>query len=112
MGVGPEWSGEGNKEMSTLVGLRELSVFRQPPLMKGRAQDRRSSAAGMKAVEWASILWLLAAAALLSHVTPHEGVSGFIVAAGAMIMMFQEFVSRPCVQVLSFSPSLRTGGTE
>jgi hypothetical protein len=87
--------------MSTSVGLQELREVREPPLSKpldeatwqawvekGGAQDRRSSAARMNTVKWASIVGLLVAVGLWSHVTPYEAVVRFIVAAGAMVVMF------------------------
>jgi hypothetical protein len=93
--------------MSTSVGLQELREVREPPLSKpldeatwqawvekGGAQDRRSSAARMNTVKWASIVGLLAAVGLWSHVTPYEAVVRFIVAAGAMVVMFQAFHAR------------------
>ena len=61
---------------------------------KGRAQDRRSSAARIKAVKWASIAGLLAAAGLWSHLAPFEVVVRFLVTAGAMVVMFQAFQAR------------------
>lgn len=93
--------------MSTLVGLQEPRSGRersgakpldeavwQAWIAKGRAQDRRSSAARMKAVKWVSIAGLLAAAGLWSQLTPYEVVVRFIVAAGAIIVMFQAFEAR------------------
>lgn len=61
---------------------------------KGRAQDRRSGAALAKAVTWVSIAGLLAAAGLWSHRAPYEIVLRFIVAAGAIVVMFQAFQAR------------------
>lgn len=61
---------------------------------KGRAQDRRSSAARIKAVKWASIAGLLAAAGIWSHLVPFEVVVRFLVTAGAMVVMFQAFQAR------------------
>ncbi len=93
--------------MSTLVGLPESRSGRERPLAKpldevvwqawvaqGRAQDRRSSAARIKAVKWVSIAGLLAAAGLWSQLTPYEVVVRFIVAAGAIVVMFQAFNAR------------------
>jgi hypothetical protein len=51
---------------------------------KGRAQERRDSAARLRAVEWVSVAALLSAAALWSHVTPFETAIRFIVCAGAL----------------------------
>ena len=61
---------------------------------KGRAQDRRSSAARINAVKWASIVALLAAAGLWSHLAPFEFVVRFLVTATAMVVMFQAFQVR------------------
>jgi len=63
-------------------------------LLKGRAQDRQSSAARIKAVKWTSLVGLLAVAALWSHITPYQEVIRFIVAASAMVLAFQAFHSR------------------
>ena len=61
---------------------------------KGRAQDRKSTAARIKAVKWASIAALLAAAGLWSHLAPFEAVVRFLVTATAMVVMFQAFQVR------------------
>lgn len=93
--------------MSTFVELQESqTAFVAPesrPLdeavwqawaEKGRAQDRRSSAARVKAVKWVSIAVLLAAAGLWSHFAPYEVVVRCIVTAGALAMMFDAFHAR------------------
>ena len=61
---------------------------------KGRAQDRRSRAAQIKAVKWVSIAGLLAAAVLWSHLAPFEFVVRFLVTASAMVVMFPAFQAR------------------
>ena len=61
---------------------------------KGRAQDRRSSAARIRAVKWASIAGLLAAAGIWSNLAPFEVMVRFLVTAGAMVVMFQAFQAR------------------
>ncbi len=61
---------------------------------RGRAQDRRDSAARVRAVEWVSVAALLAAAALWSRVAPYETVVRFIVCAGAMVVTFQVICAR------------------
>ena len=48
----------------------------------------------VKAVTWVSIAALLAAAGLWSYVTPYEAAVRFVVAAGAMVVMFQVFHAR------------------
>ena len=93
--------------MSTSVGLSGATrVWVPPPSRpldeaawqvwdaKGRVQDERGSAARMKAVKWVSITVLLVAAALWSQLTPYEVVVRFIVAAGAIFVMFQAFAVR------------------
>lgn len=93
--------------MPALVGSEESQSAWAPPatrpldeavwqawVAKGRAQDRRSSAAGIKAVKWASIAGLLAAAGLWSHLAPFEVVVRFLVTASAMVVMFQAFQAR------------------
>jgi hypothetical protein len=54
---------------------------------KGRARDRRSSAARVNAVKWVSIAALLVAAALWSELAAYEVVIKFVVAAGAIVVM-------------------------
>jgi hypothetical protein len=54
---------------------------------KGHAQDRRGSAARITAVKWASIVALLAAAGLWSHLAPFEAVIRFLVTASAIVVM-------------------------
>ncbi len=94
--------------MSTAaVKLQELREVRKPPLAtpldegvwkawvaKGRAQDLRSSNTRVKAVKLLSIVALAAVALLSSHVTPYDVVVRFIVAAGAVVVMFQAFQTR------------------
>jgi hypothetical protein len=58
---------------------------------KGREQDRRSTAAQIRAVKWASITALLAAAGIWSNLVPFEAVVRFLVTASAMVVMFQAF---------------------
>lgn len=92
--------------MSTLVGLQETQRAELPswkPLdeavwqawvAKGRAQERRDSAALVKAVKWVAIVGLFAAAGLWSQIAPYELVFKFIVSAGAIVVMFQAFRTR------------------
>lgn len=93
--------------MSTPVGLQEPRGAWEPPLTKpldeavweawvakGRAHDRRSSAARVKAVTWISIAALLVAAGLWSHLAPYDVVVRFIVAAGAIVVMSQALRTR------------------
>jgi hypothetical protein len=61
---------------------------------KGRAQDRRSRAAQINAVKWASIAGLLGAAGIWSNLAPFEVVVRFLVTASAMVVMFQAFQAR------------------
>ena len=118
--------------MSTSVGLQGLLEVRDPPLWKrldeavwqawlekGRARDRRNSAARMVAVKWASLAGLVVVAGLWSHLGPYDVTARFIVAAGAIVMMFHAISSRhyafaalfgalallynPVVRVFSFS---------
>ena len=89
--------------MSTLVPLQVSREVPSKPLdeavwqawaFKGRAQDRRNSAARMQAVRWVSIAGLLAAAGLWSHLAPYDLAVRFLVAACAMVVMFQAFHAR------------------
>jgi hypothetical protein len=86
--------------MSASVETRGSGVW-EPPLAKaldeavwqawvgkGRARDRRHSAALMSTVKWVSIAGLLAAVASWSDLTPYEGVARYLVAAGAVVVMF------------------------
>jgi len=87
--------------MSTAVASRELREVWEPPqsrpldeevwhvwVEKGRAQDKRSCAARVKAVNWVSLVGLLAVAGLWSHLTPYDTLVRFVVAAGAIVVMF------------------------
>ena len=56
---------------------------------RGRARDRQASAARLKAVKWSSITGLLIAAGVWSELARYEIVVSFLVAAGAMVVMFQ-----------------------
>lgn len=93
--------------MPTLVEAEESQSVWAPPaarphdeavwqawVARGRAQDRRSSGARIKAMKWASIAGLLAAAGLWSHLAPFEVVVRFFVTASAMVVMFQAFQAR------------------
>ena len=61
---------------------------------KGRAQDRRRGSRYLKSVKWASIAGLLLGAGLWSHPVSYDVVLRFIVAAGALVVMFHSFRSR------------------
>jgi hypothetical protein len=93
--------------MSTLVGPPESPKAREAPLVKplddavwrawiakGREQDRRGSAARVKGVKLILVGGLLAVAALWSQFTPYEAVVRFLVAAGAVFVMFEAFDAR------------------
>jgi hypothetical protein len=86
--------------MSTVAHAWELPPVKpldeevwQAWVRRGRVQDRRTRAAQVKAVKWISIAGLLAAAGLSSYLPPYEVVIRFVVAAGAIVMMFQSFQS-------------------
>jgi hypothetical protein len=66
-------------------------------IAKGREQDRRRSAAFAKGVKWTSIAALLAAIGYWPHNGPYDIVVRFIVAAGAMAMIFEALRSKYCV---------------
>jgi hypothetical protein len=55
---------------------------------KGRARDRRASAARFTAVKWVSLAALVVVAGLWSHLGPYDVVTRFVVAAGAVVLMF------------------------
>lgn len=88
--------------MSTSVeSLGSRNVWEPPPakpldeavwqawVTKGRAGDRRSSAAAVRAAKWVSIAGLLAAVGLWSYLTPYQVVVRFLVTAGALVVMIQ-----------------------
>lgn len=85
--------------MSTAVQLLRLSrpldeAVWQAWVEKGGAQDRRGGAARLEAVKSVSIAALLAAVGLWSHLAPYDIVVRFIVAAGAIVVMFHAFHAR------------------
>lgn len=93
--------------MSALVELQEPRAVWEPPptepldervwqawVAKGVAQDRRSKAAVLTAVKWVSMAGLLTAAGLWSQLATNEVAVRFIVAAGAVFVMFREFEGR------------------
>ena len=61
---------------------------------KGRVQERRSRAARIKAVKWASTAGLLGAAGLWSHLAPFEVLVRFLVTASVLVLMFRAFQTR------------------
>ena len=90
--------------MSTPSALQELWEIREPPpskrldeavwqawLKKGRARDRRNSAVRLTAVKWVSLTGLLVVAGLWTHLAPYDVAARFIVAAGAIVVMFHAF---------------------
>jgi hypothetical protein len=87
--------------MPAPIGLQELWEVRDLPpakpldeavwqswLEKARGRDRRNSAARMVAVKWVSLAGLVGVAALWSHLGPYDVVARFVVAAGAIAVMF------------------------
>lgn len=86
--------------MSTSLGFQKLLEVRERPpskqldeavwqawVEKGRARDRRNSAARLMAVNWVSLAGLLVVAGLWSHLAPYDVVARFILAAGAIVVM-------------------------
>jgi hypothetical protein len=63
-------------------------------LAKGRAEDRRDTAAHIKAVKWVSIAGLLAAAGMWAQLPPYQVALRFLVAAGALAVMLSAFKAR------------------
>jgi hypothetical protein len=94
--------------VSTSVTLQKTQGVFTPPLakpldesvwqawvLKGRAQDERSQAAGMKAMTWISLVTLfLVAAGFWSYITPYDVAVRFLLAAGGLVLMFQAFRTR------------------
>ncbi len=61
---------------------------------KGRTHDKRGSAARGKLVRWIPIAALAVTVALWSQVAPYETAVRFLVAAAAIVVMFQAFHDR------------------
>ena len=61
---------------------------------KGRAQDKRSREARIKALKWGSIVALLAVAGIWSQVPSYDIVIRCVLAAGAIGVMFEAFNKR------------------
>jgi hypothetical protein len=74
-------------EVRPLVKLLDEAVW-EAWLDKGRAQDRRSSAARLKAIILASIAGLVAVFGLWSHLTPYDALVRFMLTIGAIVAMF------------------------
>lgn len=90
--------------MSTPSALQELWEIREPLpskrldeavwqawLEKGHAGDRRNSAVRLTAIKWVSLTGLLVMSGLWTHLAPYDVVARFIVAAGAIVVMFHAF---------------------
>jgi hypothetical protein len=62
-------------------------------VFKDRAQEGRNHAMCIRAVKWISLAGLLlaTAAGLWSDLTPYDIIVRFMVAAGALVLMFQAF---------------------
>lgn len=95
--------------MSTSVPLKNSPEIRELPLaapldeavwqawvLKGRWQEERGHAARIRAVKWISLAGLLlaAAAGVWSHVTPYDFAIRFLVAACALVLMYQAIHTR------------------
>src|SRR5690242_19531941 len=95
--------------MSTSGTLHQQEEVRQQPIanvldeavwqawvLKGRAREERNRATAIKAVTWISLAGLLLAVAsgLWSQLTPLDVSVRFLVAAGAMLLMFHAFHTR------------------
>lgn len=92
--------------MTTFVTTEEISAWDPPAARpfdeavwrewaaRGCAPDRRSGAARISAMKWASIAALLAAAVFWFHLAPFEVVVRFLVSAGAMVVLFQALQAR------------------
>ena len=100
--------------MPTLDKLQEShSTTQSPPATldevgweawrtKGRLQEERRSRVRVEVVKAASIVGLLAAAALWSYVAPYEIAVRFAVAAASIFVMFQALRSRHYVLAALF----------
>ena len=92
--------------MPAFVATEELRVLALPEatlldegvwrawVARGRARDRRNSAARILAVKWTSIAVLLGVAALWSDLAPVEVAVRFLVTAGAIVVLFQALQAR------------------
>ena len=87
--------------MPTPIGLQDSWEVRELPpakpldeavwqawLENGRERDRRNSAARMVAVKWVSLAGLVMVAALWSYLGPYDVIARFVVAVGAIAVMF------------------------
>lgn len=90
-------------EVQEVRGVREPLVSKpldeatwQTWVAKGRAQEERSHAVRMDAVKWMSLAALLFATTvgLWSRLTPYDVGVRFLVAVGAIVLMFQAFHTR------------------
>lgn len=101
--------------MST-IEVREAGQHWQPPaskpldeavwqawLLKGRERDKQGLLRRAIAVEWISILVLLAVAGLWSQVGPYAVVVRFVVAACAIAAMFHAFRVRRYAFAVAFA---------
>ena len=92
--------------MSASVGIQELWNHPAAPpsapldeavwqswIEKGRARHRRNTAARFTAVKWISLAGLAVVVGLWSHVEPYDVVARFVVAAGAVTLMFHAIPS-------------------
>ena len=87
--------------MSNSVESRGLIVWEAPTekpldevvwqawLQKNRAQDMQRRDTRIRVIRWTLIVALLAVAGLWSQITPYQVMVRFIVATGAMVLMFQ-----------------------
>lgn len=87
--------------MSSSTGMQELWTHPAPApstplneamwhawIERGRARERRDSMARYTAVKWVSLAALAVVAGLWSHLGLYDVVTRFVVAAGAVVLMF------------------------
>lgn len=91
----------GGWERAATVPLNEAAW--QAWIQKGRVRDRRRNGRTAKVVACVSILGLIAAAGLWTHLTPYEIIVRFVVGLGAAAAMIQAFRERHYVFAALFA---------
>lgn len=82
------------KTFETPVANRRDEAVWQAWVAKGRAREWRGSATRVKIVKLVSAVMLLATAAFASNLASFDVIIRFVVALGAVVVMFQEFHRR------------------
>ena len=91
--VRPQTTQDGFAPPLPLATPLDESVW-QAWVLKGRAQEERSHAAGIKVVTWISLVTLILVSGFGSYIRPYDVAVRFLLAVGSVVLLFEAFHSR------------------